>query len=140
MNANHQPLLAALEAQDFAALDDEMEALAKQLDDEQAAMQLFRNEILPEASPDATEAFWRSAMTGDQFNALVNDVVMAATHRLINAKLMPGTDFVSLRRDDGMQQLSVNRRAMNVLMDQFTKAQLSTLSVVLKFMETDEPA
>ena len=140
MTTNYEPLLSALEAQDFPALDEAMGCLAEQLGDEASALTVFRNEVLPDASPSATEAFWRSAMTGDEFDTLIDDTVMAATHRLINAKMMPGIDFASIRRDDGLQQLSVNRRSMDVLMDQFTASQMSTLSIVLKLMHANEPA
>lgn len=135
MNQHHQPLLAALEDRDYAALDELMDSLAEQLGDQDIALAAFRQEVLPEASFEAVEAFWRHAMTGEQFDELIENMTMAAAQRLVQARMIPGTDFVSAKREDGMRFLFVSQKALGVLFGWFSKAQMTTLSIAIELMD-----
>jgi len=132
-------LLVALQSQDWERLDDTLTDLADELGGEEQAQDLFRAELLPDASVEMREAFWRQAMTDDQFDGFIENMTMAATARLRASDYELGKDFSFAQREDGLRLLVISDKARAFLAGFYEKPQMASLSIVLRRIDDESP-
>lgn len=125
-------LLVALQSHDWERLDDALEALAEEPGGEKEAQELFRLELLPEASVEAREAFWREAMDEEQFASFAENMCMATLSRLQAGDYELGKDFSFVTREDGLRLLVANDASLDYLVGFYEPHQLASLSIILR--------
>jgi hypothetical protein len=124
--------LVALTQRDWEAIDGLIGDAADELGGEEDAMSYFRAQVLPEASLATREAFWRHAMSPEQFDEFAANIVGAATGRLEAAGLTLGADY-----SVGPQRVYLTAAARQVLEEHYTLGQMASLSIFLETPNVD---
>ena len=123
-------LLVALGQHDWDTVDDLIGDAADELGGDQEAMNYFRAQVLPQASLETREQFWRHAMTPEQFSEFKEHMVETVVMRLETADYVLGQDF-----SVGPGVIYLKPDCHELLESFYTSGQFASLSIVLQCMK-----
>lgn len=119
-------LLVALSQHDWDSVDELIGEAADELGSDKEAMHYFRSQVLPQAALGTRDAFWRQAMTPEQYEEFIGNMVDAVSLRLESKEFVLGTDY-----SIGPGRVYLTDLAMAALVGFYTPAQMASLSIVL---------
>ena len=123
--STNKQLLQALSDQDWDQLDELMNDLAEAVG-EQDAQDHLRNNLLPQLSTAAVEAFWRYVMTPEQYDQFIENMVDTVVARLEAAGYNLGSDF-----SIGLETVYVKPHCLEFIREQYPPERLASLFIIL---------
>ena len=123
-------LLVALGQHDWDAVDDLIGDAADELGGDQQAMDLFRSQLLPQASIETRRQFWQHAMTPEQYSSFLEHMVETVVMRLEAADYLLGQDF-----SVGPGAVYLKPLPMELLQSFYTPGQFASLSLILQCIQ-----
>ena len=121
-------LLVALSQHDWEAVDELIGDLAEDIGSEQDALDYFRAHLLPEVALPARQAFWQHAMTPEQYEEFIGNMVDAIGARLEATGFQLGSDF-----SVGPGVIYLKPVCRGCIEEHYTARQLASLAIVLRF-------